>query len=377
MKNIRMGVVGLGHRGRGMGNLAAGFPGVEMVAFCDLRPDNFYKPQWFTPVPMAELYPEAAFFTDYEKMLEEADLDVVMVETGADVHCSFCVKALEHNIHVQTDIPVVANLREAEEIWKAAEASQAMISVGANPNEQKFTVLLKEFYEKGLLGEPYCMEAEYIHWSLPKSDEHIHLVENGDWRTLLSPIRYCTHSLGPLLTVLKGELRSVSCYGTGQHGPREEYANPKKHDMMCAQFQADNGTVIRLLRNGRCRAKIGHHNYRVFGSEGYMERIERNEVPVIRYNSTRELDVELKEISGEYMPPAYANDPNAKGHGGMDYALLDHFFQAVRAGGPAPISLREGLKMTLPGIYAEASAERGGQVLPIRYPWDPDWTTEI
>ena len=108
-----------------------------------------------------------------------------------------------------------------------------------------------------------------------------------------------------------------------------------------------------------------------------MERIERNEVPVIRYNSTRELDVELKEISGEYMPPAYANDPNAKGHGGMDYALLDHFFQAVRSGGPAPIPLREGLKMTLPGIYAEVSAERGGQVLPIRYPWDPDWTTEV
>ena len=66
-----------------------------------------------------------------------------------------------------TDIPVVASLEEAERLWRCAEKSQAMISVGANPNEQKFTVLLKDFYKKGLLGKPYCMEAEYIHWSLP------------------------------------------------------------------------------------------------------------------------------------------------------------------------------------------------------------------
>ena len=33
--------------------------------------------------------------------------------------------------------------------------------------------------------------------------------------------------------------------------------------------------------------------------------------------------------------------------------------------------------MTLPGIYAEESAKRGGKVLKMRYPWDEDWTTEI
>ena len=36
----------------------------------------------------------------------------------------------------------------------------------------------------------------------------------------------------------------------------------------------------------------------------------------------------------------------------------------------APISLKEGLEMTLPGIYAEESAKRGGAVIRIRYPWD-------
>ena len=49
----------------------------------------------------------------------------------------------------------------------------------------------------------------------------------------------------------------------------------------------------------------------------------------------------------------------------MFEALLD----AVTAGGPSPISLREGLRMSLPGIYAVESARRGGELTEIRYPW--------
>lgn len=371
---IRLGVVGLGHRGRAMMKLAAMFDGVEAAAACDIRPGNWYERQWNAGESMSECFPDAEFYEDYDEMLERARLDAVIVETGADIHAEFCCKALRHDVNVLSDIPNVASLQEAEDLWRAAQASRAIISTGANPNEQKFTVLLREFYEKGLLGRPYCMDAEYIHWWLPGSAEAIHLNENGDWRRMLVPIRYCTHSLGPLLSILDEELRQVSCFGTGRLTDDENF---RSDDMMCAQFQTDSGVIVRLMRNGRCRAKIGMHNYRVFGTEGYMERIERFGKPVIRYNSTRELDTSLKEIGGEFMPPAYANNPQAKaGHGGMDYAMMDHFLQGLRRG-EAAISLQAGLRMTLPGIYAEYSARRGGKVLRMRYPWDSDWTTEV
>ena len=107
-----------------------------------------------------------------------------------------------------------------------------------------------------------------------------------------------------------------------------------------------------------------------------MERIDRFSKPVIRYNSMNELDKELKEIDGVFMPPEYENNPKAAGHDGIDYALLDHFFKALEKGESA-ISLKEGLEMTLPGIYAEVSAKRGGAVIPVRYPWDDDWATEV
>lgn len=387
MKEVKLGIVGLGGRGRGLLSIAAGFECVKVVAACDILPGNWFNQQWgVTDVKgkyvwslqpaFSDIFPEAAFYEDYDKMLEDADMDAIIVETGADIHAEFCAKAIEKNINVLTDIPNVASLEEADRLWKAAEKSTAQIYTGANPNYSRFSILLKEFYDKGLLGNPYCMEAEYIHWSLPGSRFGQFLVANGDWRKRLIPIRYCTHSLGPLLRILKEDLRKVSCFGTGNHADNEQPSGID--DMMCAQFQTESGIVVRLMRNKRCRAKIGHHNYRVFGSEGYIERIERFNNPVIRYNSMKELDTELKEIDGRPMPPQYEDDPKAsEGHDGMDYAMLDNFFKKMSEGTGEVVTLKEGLAMTLPGIYAEESAKRGGKVLTMYYPWDKEWTTEI
>ena len=374
MKKLRVGVVGLGHRGRWMLQLSAtGFDFVIPAAACDLFPANFYEKQWLSDMAISEQFPECRFFEDYDEMLDKGELDVVIVETGADVHAEFCRKAIERGIHVLTDIPVVATLREAEMLWRAAESSPAILSVGANPNEQRFSVMLQEYYKNGFLGKPYYAEAEYIHWCKPGSAESTHLNENGDWRKLLCPIRYCTHSLGPLLTVIREPLRWVSCFGTGP-----QFEGSQKDDMSAAQFRTDDGTVVRLLRNGRCCAAIGAHNYRVFGTEGYMERIDRMGNPVIRYNSQKDgVSTGLQEVDGTFMPKAYEGNPKAVGHGGMDYALLDHFYDAVLNGKPAPIPLKEGLLMTLPGIYAEESSKRGGEVMRMRYPWDEDWTAEF
>jgi hypothetical protein len=50
--------------------------------------------------------------------------------------------------------------------------------------------------------------------------------------------------------------------------------------------------------------------------------------------------------------------------------MLDAFLNAVLKGEPSPLSLREGLRMTIPGIYAAESASKNGEVIKIEYPWD-------
>ena len=111
MKEIRLGVVGLGHRGRAMVKLAACFKQVRIAAACDILPHNWYAQQWLSDKPLAEMFPEAAFYEDYDKMLSEANLDAVIVETGADIHAAFCVKALEKNIS-SDDVLSMPKLRD-------------------------------------------------------------------------------------------------------------------------------------------------------------------------------------------------------------------------------------------------------------------------
>ena len=77
----------------------------------------------------ATMFPDAQFYEDYDKMLSEANLDVVIVETGADIHAEFCIKALERNINVLSDIPTVASLTEADLLWKAAQKSACWMAV--------------------------------------------------------------------------------------------------------------------------------------------------------------------------------------------------------------------------------------------------------
>ncbi|MBO4304867.1 MAG: Gfo/Idh/MocA family oxidoreductase [Lentisphaeria bacterium] len=376
MEKIRMGVVGLGHRGRHMFKLAAeAFPDqVIPAAACDIISSNWTETKWLQTRPMGEIFPEAKFYTDFSAMLAEAELDAVIIETGADIHAQFCADALKAGVNVLSDIPVVATVEEAEMLWKVHKESKAMFSTGANANKTRYSRMMRELCKAGLLGKPYYMESEYVtgqHWEDKAYSKG--LTENGDWRKLLCPIRYCTHSLGPFLAFMDEDLRKVSCFGTGPQAPIEEYHGFPKDDVQTAQFQTDSGVVIKLLRTGRCRAKIGSHNYRIFGTEGYFEsQSERGKQgQIIRYNSTKYYPAsELVEQEGGYMPYECIHNPAATGHGGADYVILEEFINALLTGGESPISLREGLRMTLPGIYAEMSAKQGGKLLEIKYPWD-------
>ena len=379
MEKIRVGVVGLGHRGRHMARLVedAFNEYAVVVAACDVDPELWHVTQWLQTQPMKEVLPNAEFFENYTDMLDRCKLDIVMVETGADVHASFCIEALNRNLDVFSDIPSVASLQEADMLWKAEQASKGKLMTGANPNEWGFINALVDLYQKGLLGKPYYMEAEYIHATF-SSETSKALTVHSPWRKTLTPIRYCTHSLGPLLRIMEEDLRYAICLGTGNHFDDDS----NKHNMMAALFQTESGVTIRLLRNGKCRAPIGHHSYRVFGTKGYYERLDsRGEAyPAVTRFRSDELygshDFTIMPVG--MMAKEYMYNSKAAGHGGADYALLDHMFKAyLNHDEEYPISLREGLRMTLPGIYAEESARRNGEKIRMTYPWDPDWKVEF
>lgn len=380
MNPFRLCVVGLGHRGRAMFQEACrAVPGFKGVAACDLK-----KELWFEPVSrngqtqpsLASQMPDVTFYDNYDEMLEKEKPHIVMVETPAHCHTSFCIKALARGIHVFSDIPSVATLAEGRDLWQAHLESDAKLMTGATTMGWGFVHTMQDLHRQGLLGRPCILEAEYIH-------DVRDLWKETPWRKPTSPGRfipccYSTHSLGPLLSILDEDLKEVTCISSGSlHLPELPHA----HDYSCALFRTASGILVRMTTSFINNCKHGNHTFRVFGSEGCFEHLShRGEKFPERttFSSSKRADGKAIELPVGFSPFTEAvqkrfNITGGNGHGGADTYLLLSFAEALQQGRKEmPVSLRQGLAMTLPGLYAAESVFRGGQKTAIHYPWEKE-----
>jgi len=361
MEKIRLGLIGIGdmlsikNAGRGRGLFIASaksFDNVEATAICDINQEHFGV--------IKDSYPQVECFTDYKQMFETAGLDAVIVATPANNHAEFTIAALKHDINVLSEIPIVFNLDEVDALIAAEKASKAIFMTGSNANFAGRLRDLQEMHKNGMLGEPFYMEVSYMH------DLRNWFAETP-WRAKQEPIRYCTHSLGPLLTLFDEDLEYVSCFDTGGW---MEKGKPNRHDVMTALFKTKSNRVIQLSTSFANNFKDSDcHRCVVHGTEGVFSWINNK----VHFNSTRLPGAHRPvELHSRRMDRRYANNPRAieGGHGGLDYVMLEAFFDSIANSTESPISLKEGLRMSLPGIFAAESARNGGILTKIKYPWN-------
>jgi predicted dehydrogenase len=354
MKKIRLATIGYGFRGAGLLAMARSIPAFAPVAVCDDNADVRAKAE--------NDFPGVVFFDDPEAMLDSGVIDAVLVETPPMTHARLAIAALEKNIHVLSDVPAIHALEEARPLWDAAAASKAVYQFGATGNYFGFVQTCADLKAKGLLGKPFYLEADYVH-------DLREFSKTTPWRIGYEPIRYCIHSLGPLLDWLGAELTSVACFGTGSHVIED---NPAGDDAMAALFHAATGEVVKLLVSFTNSRSFGQHRYVCHGTHGVFECIWplTGEKPKVTF-STREVYGFEKtiEVAVASDRPEFPTLENVAGHGSLDYAMLRDFATAIE-GGPRRLGLKEGLRMTLPGLFALQSAQRHGERTEILYPWN-------
>jgi len=362
MAKIRLGLIGVGGkrcqynagRGAGLFRMAAeSFEQVVPTAICDINPDAGFE-------VVKESCPDVECFTDYREMLDKTTLDAVIVGTAATNHAEFATAALRHGVSVLSEIPIVYGLEDVAPLLEAERTSEGIFMTASNPNFAGRLRDLQRVKELGLLGEPNYMEVDYVH------DLRDWFAETP-WRAEYEPIRYCTHSLGPLLTLFDEDLEQVTCFDTGGW---LEPGKPNRHDIMVALFRTQSSRVVKLTVSFANNFKRrDNHRCVVHGTKGVYvwEAPDRTS-----FNTTELPGAHVPvELHSSRMDIRYARNPQAvaSGHSGMDYVMFEAFLKAVDTGRPSPISLHEGLRMSLPGIFAVESAKRGGELTRIEYPW--------
>lgn len=356
MNKVRLGVIGYGIRSHALLAAAGAFEEFNVAAIAD-------------PSPAARSaaendYPKARVFDDCVRMLDSGVVDAVLVESPPSTHAECSIQALNRGIHVLSDVPAVHEIPEADALWKAAAASRAVYSFGATTNWWGFVDTCADLKAKGLVGKPVYCEAEYV---ADLGD----LPEVTPWRKHYEPIRYCTHSLGPILKWVDEDLAEVACFDTGS----QIHGDPGDHDAMVAIYKTASGTVVKLLTSFINSHPAPFHRYVLYGTNGYFEKTQ----PFAGGGS--QVLCSSKGIYGTHgliqLPiaesrPELAAAPGIGEHGGADYCMLRDFVDAIATGGAPTVDLRQALRMTLPGLYALESARQGGKLVRVRYPWDTE-----
>ena len=204
----RFGFVGCG-RGSAYGHLAYHHPDCEIAALCDSDPDVLARYQREVELP------DDRCFLKYEDMIRsEPKLDAVVVGTPIPEHAPQAVLALDAGIHVMSEVTASNTIEGCTSIVEAAQRSDAVYMIAENCIYRPFLREWEKLVWEGKLGEIIYAESDYIH-PIPE------LLVNREtgrkhWRASRPPIHYCSHSLGPLLHLMRDRIVRAMAVGDTQ-----------------------------------------------------------------------------------------------------------------------------------------------------------------
>ncbi len=101
--------------------------------------------------------------TSYRSILEREDIDIVHCCTPNYLHKDFLIEAIEAGKHVYCDKPLAINLKEAGEILKAEEKSNAVHQMTFEYRFIPAIMRAKQLIEENLLGDVFSFRGCYLH----------------------------------------------------------------------------------------------------------------------------------------------------------------------------------------------------------------------
>jgi len=186
-----------GHHARSMDQLTGK---VQLQAVCDLREDR--------GEPLAEAH-GVPFYTDYNDMLRNEDVDVVSIVSPSGMHFEHALDVVElHGKHVVIEKPMVMTPAQAKRLKDAADAAGVTIFPVFQYRFNKAVQRMRKAVEQGELGEVFLATVR-TRWCRPQR-----YYDRDPWRgTFSHDGGACTnqgiHHLD-LLRYLGGEIESVN-----------------------------------------------------------------------------------------------------------------------------------------------------------------------
>ncbi len=357
-KQLKVGIVGA-PRGSGFVSAIKTVTETELVAICDIREDVLNQ--------VANQFGVERRYTNYEEMVD-SDLDIIIVSTPMPLHTPQAVMALQNGKHVITEVPAATDLEQCWQLVEAVRKSGLKYMMAENYTYMKPNVLIREIARRGVFGDVYFGEGEYIH-ELKELNEIT--VWRRKWQTGRNGCTYPTHSLGPVLQWFQDRVVTVCCMGSGHHykDPRGNfYENEDSTTMMC---KTSRGGQINIRLDMLSNRPHNLTYYSLQGTKGCYEAPrgfgDNHKIWLADYHKDLGWH-SLWEFEAEFMPDIWRNPPEEAlraGHGGGDYFEIREFVDCIINDTKPPVDVYEALDMTVPGLVSELSINKGSIPVPV------------
>lgn len=121
------------------------------------------------------------YYTDFDRMLAEEEIDAVIVCTPDQVHRDYTVRALRAGKHVLCEKPMAQTVGDCREMVKAADETGRKLMIGQVCRKAPGFLKAKELVDSGAIGELFFVESEYAH-------DYSRIPGKGGWQWRTDPV---------------------------------------------------------------------------------------------------------------------------------------------------------------------------------------------
>ena len=347
IETVRIGVIGLGDRGKDVPKRMAFIEHASVVALCDLLPERIERAQRSlvkrgAPRAIHEFSGEDG----WKALCELDDIDLVYLAVPWQLHTKMAVYAMEHGKHVAVEVPAATSIEECWALVNTSERTRRHCMMLENCCYDFFELTCLNIAQHGIFGDVVHVEGSYHHNLDPWWDNY-----QGDWRMTYNKDHhgdvYPTHGIGPVCQVLNihrgdrmetlvsmdtdafaGQDKADSRYGKG----KVKYENG---DLTATLIRTHNGKTI-LVEHDVVTPRPYNRMYQIVGTKGYANKYPTPGLALgsdaVEVLSSDDLNAEkyMTEAQRDSMLAAYKH-PIAKeiealarkvgGHGGMDFIM--------------------------------------------------------
>lgn len=361
MAKLKIGVFGAG-RGMSMVNVLLKHPDAELVAICDK-----YRPILDKAGETAkEAGLNVALYESFDDFIKH-DMDAVVLANYATEHGIYAVRALDAGMHVLSEVLPCETMAQAVQLVEAVERSGKVYAYAENYCYMDGSFEMWRRYERGDIGDVIYGEGEYIH-DCSAIWPSITYGERNHWRNIMFSTFYCTHSIGPMLTITGRRPVQVVGFETPINRPKQPLGFWKGGLVGGIEMiTLDNGAILKSVHGGLKREPscVG---YQIYGSKGSMET---NRLPGKALSVYIEGDKLCQGETEWYDPEKFVSPDLARNfstHNGSDF-YATHFFIEKILGRPDgekyTIDIYKALDMGICGLMAYRSILNGNQPMPI------------